>query len=378
MTPGKGRKKLRRPVVGCGVAAVGLLALLLVSFALPVRVWRTGELPAPPLPTVPGGPEVALPGRIWIDTDAACGRSRTTDPDDCFALALLLESPELEVVGVSTVFGNAPLAVTDRTTRALVAAATDTTGGTVAVHRGASARLSEEGAEVTPASQALTSALEAGPLTIVALGPLTNVAAVLDHHPELEARVGRVVAVMGRRPGHLFHPAEGEGEGAILFGHGPVFRDLNYEADPEAAARVLARRLPVTLIPYEVARQVLVTEQSLAQLTASGGAFAWAAERAEGWLAFWREEIGVDGFYPFDLLAAIYVLDLAAFDCGEVWAWVAPDDVLWRLWFQDPLSLLVGGREAVPAEARTRARVIYCPAIAAGDAGGFPEWTRRR
>jgi hypothetical protein len=63
---------------------------------------------------------------------------------------------------------------------------------------------------------------------VVALGPLTNLAAVLDARPELRSRVARVVAVMGRRPGHVFHPAEGAG-GGLLFGHGPVFRDFNFD-----------------------------------------------------------------------------------------------------------------------------------------------------
>ena len=54
---------------------------------------------------------------VWIDTDAACGHRATADPDDCFALLVLVGASELAVVGVSTVFGNAPLEDTDRITR---------------------------------------------------------------------------------------------------------------------------------------------------------------------------------------------------------------------------------------------------------------------
>lgn len=366
----------RRRLVRIALASAGLIALLLLTFALPVEVWRTGELPAPPLPTVPGGPTVHLPERLWLDSDAACGHSRTTDPDDCFALALLLEAPEVEVVGVSSVFGNAPLAVTDRTARRLVAEVAAAGGRAVPVHRGAATGVAAGGAAPTPAREALVSALERAPLTLVALGPLTNLAAALEARPELRGNVGRVVAIMGRRPGHLFHPAEGRGEGGMLFGHGPVFRDFNYEMDPEAAAALLAMELPMTLVPYEVARRVLVTEAGLARLEAQGGPLAWTAARARGWLAYWREEIGVDGFYPFDLLAALYVRELALFDCAEVWAWVAPDPVGRLLWFQDPDSLLVGERDGVPAGARARAPVVYCPTLAAG-AAALPEWTRR-
>ena len=82
-----------------GVGAAVLALLLLLSFALPIKEWRTGELAAPPLPIVAGGPPVTLPARVWIDTDAACGVGRTTDPDDCFAILLLAQARAVEVVG---------------------------------------------------------------------------------------------------------------------------------------------------------------------------------------------------------------------------------------------------------------------------------------
>src|SRR5512145_28808 len=60
------------------------------------------------------------PLRVWIDTDAACGHRATADPDDCFALWMLTKAPQLVVAGVSTVFGNAPLADTDRIVRSVL------------------------------------------------------------------------------------------------------------------------------------------------------------------------------------------------------------------------------------------------------------------
>ncbi|EPC01544.1 hypothetical protein L861_16870 [Litchfieldella anticariensis FP35 = DSM 16096] len=88
--------------------AVVIAVLLLVSFAIPVSTRRTGELSAPPLPIVENGPVVQMPERVWVDTDAACGHRRITDPDDCFALTLLAQASDIEIVGISTVFCNAP------------------------------------------------------------------------------------------------------------------------------------------------------------------------------------------------------------------------------------------------------------------------------
>lgn len=338
----------------------GVLALLLASFALPLPAWRTGELPAPPLPVVPNGPAVEMARRVWIDTDAACGDGRTTDPDDCFALLLLARAPDIRIAGISVVFGNAPLDATLRTTRELVAALRAEGADLPEVQPG-----SEEPADAgeiippRPAHRALERALEEGPLTLLALGPLTNIAAVLQARPELTSRVSRLVVVMGRRPGHLFHPAEGRGDG-ILFGHGPVFRDFNVDKDPDAAVAVFALRLPATLVPYQAARTVSLTGHDVATLDALGGAAGWTAHRAYGWLAFWREVIGLPGFYPFDLLAAAYVLRPELFHCAEAHAWIAPDDLLWNGWFSDRPALLVGRPRDVPTGAAWDGPLVYC------------------
>ena len=266
-----------------GVALVVLAALALATFALPVREWRTGELPAPALPLVAGGPSVEMPARFWIDTDAACGHGRTTDPDDCLAILLLAGAVGPRLVGISTVFGNATLDATDSITRDLAARLRPEGTTPLPVHRG-SAAPAEPGRGLAPAHLALRRALGDGALTIVSLGPLTNIAVALADRPDLQGRVGRLVAVMGRRPGHLFHPAEGKGRG-ILFGHGPVFSDFNFEQDRGAAAAVLAMRLPTTLIPYEVGRRVTLARDDLDRLAASGGALVRGSPAAPvaGW-----------------------------------------------------------------------------------------------
>src|SRR5262249_60809877 len=103
------------------------------------------------------------------------------------------------------------------------------------VYRGAAAPEGEDGAVApAPAFSALQQALMDGPLTLVSLGPLTNVATALRDRPDLQAHVARLVAVMGPRRGPRRHPAEGAG-GGMLFGHGPVFRGFNFAKDRRAA-----------------------------------------------------------------------------------------------------------------------------------------------
>lgn len=342
------------------IALVIAVALGLLTFALPVPAWRTGELPAGPLDFLPTDSIPAAPARIWIDTDAACGTGRRTDPDDCLALLLLARDPGLDIAGISTVFGNAPLSTTDSVTRALVAKlAAARTSRPIRVFRGAAGAGDRS---ATPARVALRSALEAGPLTVVALGPLTNVASALAGRPDLRARVGRVVAVMGRHPGHLFHPAEGAG-GGILFGHGPVFRDFNVALDRTAAAEVLRAQLPLLLVPYEAAREVELTGADLDRIAGEGDAGAWVSDRAREWLDYWRRDIGRKGFYPFDLVAALQVADPSALRCARVDAWVGRDPSM-RWPFTRDRVLLIASVTVADEEAVARGGALYCPALA--------------
>lgn len=216
---------------------IGILAILFTAaFALPVKLWRTGEVPQPELEHLPPAPDTVQPRRVWVDTDAACGTGQRRDPDDCLALLSLAGAAHIDIVGISTVFGNAPVAEADQVTRALV----QTLGGgagrpgragsaSVPVFKGCGAAASkclEDGGSLD-AQGALQQALQQGSLDVVALGPLTNLAAVLAREPALAPRVSRVIAVMGRRPGHRFHPSENRATGAMLFGHRTACRGLS-------------------------------------------------------------------------------------------------------------------------------------------------------
>jgi inosine-uridine nucleoside N-ribohydrolase len=314
---------------------------------MPIRIWGAGDQGLARMTFAQESGE--LTGRLWIDTDAACGHSPRTDPDDCLAIALLARAVDDRIAGISTVAGNAPLEVVERTTRELAARLSAELGRTLRVDTG---------------NQGLTAALEEGPLTVVALGPLTNLAAVLDARPELRPRVTRVVAVMGRRPGHVFHPAEGNG-GGMLLGHGPIFRDFNFEMDVTAAMRIVALGVPLTLVPYDAARRIEISSADLDRLAAAGGAAAWVAKRSRGWLAYWQRDIGRQGFSPFDLLAAAYVVEPRRFSCAEVQAWVGGDSTIFIL-FRRPTALLVGQGAARAKKPLVRGSARYCADVSPG------------
>lgn len=334
-----------------------LLAVVLAGLATCVAtqwpLWQSGRVPQTPLALISGGPQTARSDRIWIDSDAACGATARTDPDDCLAI-LWLVGREAKIVGISTSFGNASGAV--------VAERLDTLASTMAqeglpvpaIYRG-HAKPAAPQDRLPPGVAALQAALDAGPLTILALGPLTNLAAALKDRPDLHGNVTRIVAVMGHRPGQLFHPTEGRGTGAA-FGHGPIFRDLNVSVDPDAVRSVLAMNLPMTLIPYDAALGTVVTGADLDLLARRGRAFAWAARTARDWLAFRKSDVGLPGFAPFDWMAAAYLEHPQLFDCAEINASLTRE---WAFWLLPRSSLVV---QLPPFSDSTAAsRVLYCP-----------------
>ena len=241
---------------------------------------------------------------VWIDTDPAIGEPER-DVDDGLALVQAFHSPELNIRGVSVVFGNAELVRGLPIARRL---AKDFGPPGLKVFRGA-AMASDLGHE-TDASRALAAALRAGPLTILALGPMTNVATVLMKHPDLASRVTRVIAVAGRRPGQRFTTGTTNPNG---------HRDFNFELDPRAFQVLLDSKVQVVLAPFEISSKIWIDEADLDRLGASRSAAARSlVAPSRAWRSMWVRLFGVDGFNPFDTLAVAYAISADGFVCETV------------------------------------------------------------
>ena len=209
-----------------------------------------------------------------------------TDPgiDDAIAILYALRSPALDIAALTTVAGNIGLSVTTENAGRIAALA----DATVPVHPGAAAPLGRAprpetgihgndglGGIVFPAPlgapsqvgavEAMAKLLMDAPahsLTLLCLAPLTNIAQLLDKAPQAAARIGRVIAMGGAvdEPGNVGPRAE-----------------FNIAHDPEAAARVFAAGLDLTLIPLDATRQFRADAAYVARLHGSGAAPAIAA-----------------------------------------------------------------------------------------------------
>lgn len=205
----------------------------------------------------------------WIDTDMGF--------DDILAVVIVDQS-NLTIDGVSLVFGNAPLeAVKDNAARAAAAF-----GWSFPIHAGralpvlgkletAQHVLGANGiptvgrslpdAEPLPPSdafQALCQWLESddkAPFHILALGPLTNIAALALARPDLAARIGQVT-FMG---------------GGVTSGNHTPSAEFNAFADPEALAIVLASGIPLRMVDLDICRKVLVEPSAVDPIRAAKG-----------------------------------------------------------------------------------------------------------
>jgi inosine-uridine nucleoside N-ribohydrolase/uncharacterized membrane protein len=280
---------------------------------------------------------------IWIDTDPACGQSATSDVDDCWALMLALRSPELHLRGISTTFGNTKGETAVQVARQVIRqlGGASQSNRTPPIYQGSHSSGSPEW-KSTQASSAIASILRQEKLTIIAQGPLTNVATVIVNYPDLLKNIDRIVIVAGKRPGDLFHP------GQQWWFH---FRDFNIRKDTPAAKIVLDSGIPLVLTPFELATKVTITRADLDKLGSGDAAAQWLRQASQAWMSFWEDRLHKQGFYPFDALAVGYVTMSDLFSCE-----ILPARIGFSL-FLEPFGL---GHDLEVAPDLKGSQVYYC------------------
>jgi inosine-uridine nucleoside N-ribohydrolase len=229
--------------------------------------------------------------------------------DDAIALLLALASPEVELVGVTTVHGNQTL---EKTTVNALKVLEFAGRSDVPVAVGADRPLRRESfvaayvhgesgldgpalpePTTRPVAQHAVDFIaevvlaSSEPITLVPTGPLTNIGLFLARHPDAAARVQRIV-LMG---------------GAIGEGNVTPAAEFNIWCDPEAADRVFSSGLDVTMIGLDVTHKALVGPAHGEQLRGSGRVGAMVAELLEFYGLFHRETYGWNGSPIHDAVA---------------------------------------------------------------------------
>jgi inosine-uridine nucleoside N-ribohydrolase len=275
--------------------------------------------------------------------------------DDAIALLLALASPEVELVGVTTVAGNQTL---EKTTANAIRVLEVVGRGDIPVAAGADRPLVREprvAANVhgetgldgpdLPLPQARPVhehavdflAERIAGTTLVATGPLTNVALLLARHPS--ARPERLV-LMG---------------GASAEGNVTPAAEFNIWADPEAAARVFAAGLDVTMVGLDVTHQALMTRQHADQLRRAGRAGQVVAELWDFFSVFHREVYAFDGAPVHDAVAMAHVIQPELLELKRLHVAIDTESTLcrgrtvvdlWRRTGEEPNASVAVGIEA--------------------------------
>jgi purine nucleosidase len=247
--------------------------------------------------------------KIIIDTDPG--------QDDALAILLALGSPELEVLGITAVAGNVPLALTEKNARKIceLAGRSD-----IKVFAGAIRPLvrqlvtAEEvhgktgldGPDLPEPKMPLQSQYAvdfivetlmsepAGTVTLCPLGPLTNIALALIREPKIAPRIKQVVLMGG---------------GFFEGGNITPAAEFNIYVDPHAADVVLGAGIPVVMMPLDVTHKALTSAQRIEAIGALGTPVGKAAAQLlEYFERFDEQKYGTDGGPLHDPCVIAYLL----------------------------------------------------------------------
>ncbi len=242
-----------------------------------------------------------MPLPIIIDTDPGI--------DDCLALLLALNSPEVDVRAISISYGNTGVENAYRNCVEILRRANRRAPIGIGARRPLKRQLEVAAdthgpsglgyAEVPPAGvildyvRPLERLLDAQPepVTLVTLGPVTSFARVLRANPDLvREKVSRHIAMIGN---------------IEAAGNQTRFSEFNAWCDPEALATVVAAEIPTEIIGLDVTRKLIVRANEVERLAQSS---TWLHDALRFYVEFHRKQEGLDGAVVNDVLAIAYLL----------------------------------------------------------------------
>ena len=298
--------------------------------------------------------------KIIIDTDPGV--------DDAMAIFFALQSPELELIGLTTIFGNVhtDLATTNALRLLEIAGRSDIPvakgaddpiavpyGGPVPFVHGDDGQGNQDLPAPTTQAIAQTAAqfiieqvmAAPGEITLIPIGPLTNLAMAMRLEPRIIGKVQEIILMGGN---------------ALGPGNATPSAEANIHNDPEAADLVFTAGWPVTMVGLDVTHKVHMQPQDLAVF---GQIDTPMAQHMARILPFYRDffeksfsEQGIEGIYIHDSSAVAYAIDPTLFQVGnwatrvdttqgisrgKTWPMVAGDFVLPPWQDQPPVTICI-------------------------------------
>ncbi|OFS09582.1 pyrimidine-specific ribonucleoside hydrolase RihA [Hafnia sp. HMSC23F03] len=250
--------------------------------------------------------------------------------DDAIALILALASPELELKAVTTSAGNQ---TPDKTLRNALRILTLLQRSDIPVAGGAVKPLMREliiadnvhgesgldgpdlpepnfAPQTCNAVELIAQTLRASqqPVTVVATGPLTNIALLLTSHPELHAKISRIV-IMG---------------GAAMLGNWTPAAEFNIYVDPEAAEIVFQSGLPIVMAGLDVTHRAQIMSEDIERFRQLGNPVAGVvADLLDFFMEYHKQEKwGFQGAPLHDPCTIAWLIKPEIFTCVDRWVGV--------------------------------------------------------
>ena len=247
--------------------------------------------------------------KIIIDTDPG--------QDDAVAILLALASPELEVLGITAVAGNVPLALTEKNARKICelagrpevkvfAGAARPMVRSLVTAEDVHGKTGLDGPELPEPGMPLQEQHavdfivetlmreQGGSVTLCPLGPLTNIALALEREPDIAPRIREIVLMGG---------------GFFEGGNVTPAAEFNIHVDPHAADVVLKAGIPTVMIPLDCTHKALTTARRVEAFRRLGTRPAIAtAEMLEFFERFDENKYGTDGGPLHDPCVIAYLL----------------------------------------------------------------------
>jgi pyrimidine-specific ribonucleoside hydrolase len=231
--------------------------------------------------------------KIWFDTDIMIGNPDRAprEVDDAITLMMALKfQDKIKIEGISLVtYVDYAYGITKKMLKWYAP------NLNIPIYKGSNT-CTDVGVE-NDATRALAAALKKEKLTILALGPATNVATVLKNHPELTSQIEEIVFCAGRTPGFQFKPG--------LEQH--TVSDYNFEKDVESFKIVFDSGTKVVLSGFEASVYLFLGKTDYDFLNNSFEGDKWVFDLLRPWSLRHKQLFGNDGFIPFDVTPLGYL-----------------------------------------------------------------------
>ncbi|KAK0607625.1 hypothetical protein LWI29_017635 [Acer saccharum] len=259
------------------------------------------------------------PKKIIIDTDPGI--------DDAMAIFLAFKSPEVEVIGLTTIYGNVYTTLATKNALHLleVAGRTDipvAEGSHVTLTKATKLRIADfvhgadglgnqnfpppKGKPIEQSAAAFLieqANLYPGKITVVALGPLTNIALAIQLDPAFAKNIGQIVLLGGA---------------FSVNGNVNPATEANIFGDPEAADVVFISGADVVAVGINVTHQAIMTDADRDKLAQSNGKFAqYLCQILEVYFSYHHDAYAMRGVYLHDPTALLVAINPSLFTYTE-------------------------------------------------------------